>query len=116
MYSRVARHVLLPLHDRVIKRRNTWKYRQFIESSQWWSRDELLAFQWQEASNLLRHAGTQVPYWQGAFQKLGLSADDIRTYDDFRKLPIIEKGDIRAHKQQMIARDHLGKTWTKATG
>ena len=57
-----------------------------------------------------------MPYWQEVFDKLNIGKEGITNYKDFQKLPIIEKYDIRANKSKMIARNYIGKTWTKSTG
>src|SRR5687767_9306559 len=91
MYSRLARTILLPFHERILKRRNTWKYRQFLEESQWWSRDQLLSFQWEETKKLLDHAYRQVPYWRDTFRALNITPSDIGDHVDFLALPPITR-------------------------
>jgi hypothetical protein len=44
MYRFVARHVLAPLLD-VYRGTHTMKYLRELEKTQWWPRDEILAFQ-----------------------------------------------------------------------
>jgi len=116
MYPTFFKHILNPLFEKVIKRRKMLDYRDFLEQSQWWTRDKLLDFQWQELKKLLAHADTQVPYWKNIFAELKMTPENIRSYEDFLKLPIITKDDIRANHPQMIAKNFLGKTWRKATG
>ena len=108
--------MLLKFYDTIIKKRRIYEYRQFLEDSQYWPKEKLLEFQWQELKKLLRHSYEQAPYWQEIFKNLGITSEDIKSYSDFQKLPIIKKEDIRANKQEMIARNYLGKTWAKATG
>lgn len=115
LYTALRRHVILPLHEQGFKGRQIHRHRRFLEQSQWWSREDLLRFQWQELTRLLAHAGDQVPYWSDQFRRAGLAPADIRSYDDFIKLPITEKAHIRQHLDSMIARDYRGKTLTKAT-
>ena len=62
---------------------------------QWWTAKKLHEFQWGELHKLLDHAYTQVPFWKGVFDKLGLRLSDIKTYEDVRKLPIIDKDMIQ---------------------
>jgi phenylacetate-CoA ligase len=103
-------------YEKNIKRRKILNYRRLLESSQWWTKEKLLEFQWQELKKLLKHAEEQVPYWQKVFKDLGITSEDIKSYSDFRRLPIVTKEDIRNNKNLMIARNYLGKTWTKSTG
>jgi phenylacetate-CoA ligase len=115
MLNEVLRHVVFPFHERVVRRRKIWRHRRFLEASQWWSRDQLLAFQWQELQKLLHHADAQSPYWREAFRRAGTTPGKIRSYQDFRALPPLTKTDIRRHRADMVARDHIGRTWVKST-
>jgi len=116
MYTQIFQKILLPFHEKVIKRRKILDYRKFLEESQWWSKEKLLDYQWKELEKLLKHAYEQTPYWTETFKRRGLTNVDIKSYFDFQKLPITTKDDIRANKSQMIAKNYIGKTWTKATG
>lgn len=113
--DRVLRHVVFPFHERVLRRRHIGQHRRFMETSQWWPRQQLLDYQWQELRRLLEHAYTQSPYWRRRFDEVGKTPASIRTYDDFQSLPTLTKGDIRAARADMAARDHLGRTWSKTT-
>ena len=103
-------------HEKVLKHRKMLDYRAFLEKSQWWPSDDLRRYQKDALDRLLSHAFQNVPYWQETFKQRGLTPSDIKILDDLRKLPIIDKADIRAHKDRMIADNWRGKTWTKATG
>ena len=117
MYSKLYKNILSPLYEKGIKKRRMLDYKNFLEDSQWWPmKEKLLEFQRHELQKLLRHSYEQVPYWQEAFKKLGITSGDIKSYSDFQKLPIITKENIRNNKKRMIAENYLGKTWTKGTG
>jgi phenylacetate-CoA ligase len=116
MYSKIYKNIFEPFYEKGVKKRKMLNYRHFLKDSQWWPKERLLEFQWQELQKLLRHSYEQVPYWQDIFKKLGITSKDIRDYSDFQKFPITSKEDIKSNKTQMIARNYLGKTWTKSTG
>lgn len=116
MYSKIFQHILNPFFEKIIKRRKMLDYRNFLEKSQWWPREKLLDFQWQELKKLLDHAYHHVPYWREKFQKLGLTPTDVRNYTDFQRLPVTTKNDIRTHKDKMMATDYRGGVWSKYTG
>ncbi len=116
MYPFLYKNIFSPFHEKIIKRRKMLDYRKFLEESQWWPREKLLDFQWQELKKLLKHAYHEVPYWQKKFKELGLTPDDIKSYQDFQRLPVTTKSDIRAHKEEMVAVNFKGKVWSKYTG
>ncbi len=115
MYTQLFKYVFNPFFEKVIKRRKMLDYRAFLEESQWWPCEKLLEFQWNELKKLLKHCYEQVPYWQEKFKQLGMTPEDIQTYEDFRRLPVTTKQDIRANKDKMIAENYRGKLWTKLT-
>jgi phenylacetate-CoA ligase len=45
---------------------------------------------------LLRHAEATVPFYRERFREAGISARDVRNWDDFALLPILTKSDIRS--------------------
>ena len=115
LYALLYQRLLSPLHEGM-KGRTTMARRRFLEQSQWWPRERLLAFQRGERTALLRHAAEQVPYWQERFAALRMRPQDLTDDEAFCRLPILTKEDIRAHRPQMLARSFSGKTWAKATG
>jgi len=50
----------------------------FLQQSQWWSPEELAAYQAQALSRLLDHAYENVPYYRRVFRERGLVPGDIR--------------------------------------
>lgn len=115
MYEKIFK-LFNTFFETTIKHRNMIEYRSFLEQSQWWTPEQLRQHQWESVQRLLNHAFANVPYWQDTFKRLRLSVSDFKTLDDIRKLPIIDKTDIRSNKNQMIAINWYGKTWTKSTG
>ncbi len=115
-YFYFYKNIFMPFYEKAVKRRKILDYRRLLEKSQWWPREKLLDFQWQELKKLLSHAYTHTPYWNKIFTKLNLTPDDIHSIEDFQKLPLITKDDIRHHKKDMMAKNYKGKTWTKSTG
>lgn len=77
------------------------KIRRFVESSQWWSPDQILAFQWQEVKKLLAYAFGNVPYYQKKYHEYGIELGDIRTRDDFARLPPLTRDEINNHLEEM---------------
>ena len=116
MYYKIFSRVLNPFFEKIIKKRKMLDHLNFLNKSQWWTAEKLKNYQWDELQKLLKHAFNEVPYWKDRFNEIGMNFEDIRTYEDFQKLPIITKEDIRANKDRMIADNWRGKTWTKATG
>jgi phenylacetate-CoA ligase len=61
--------------------------------------------QWEQVDILLRHAFATVPFWKARFEQAGLTPDDIRSFDDFKRLPLTTKTDLRANGPQLRSTD-----------
>lgn len=65
----------------------------------WWrrpylSREELAAYQSAKLRRIVRHAAAQVPYYRNLFTEAGLTAEDVASLDDLKKIPISSKADF----------------------
>jgi len=76
-----------------------------IEGAPFRSRDEIRENQFRALSTLLAHSETHVPYYRALFGSLGIRSHDIRTWDDFFKLPILTKDIIREKQRELIRED-----------
>lgn len=78
----------------------------FLQESQWWSREKLEEYQMQQLSKLLHHAYENVPYYRRIFDERGLKPKDIQDFDDFKKLPYLTKEIIRENLSDLVARNY----------
>ncbi len=81
------------------------RYREQFEASQWWTREDLDAWQLEQLRRLLRHAYENVPAYRELYRKSGVNPDDVRTLRDVEKLPIVSKADIRHDPFSFMARN-----------
>ena len=100
------RGVLLPLLFR-IKGLKVRQYLSFLQKSQYWPKERLEELQLRKLKRLVKHASETVPYYRDAFMRLGITADDIRTLDDLKRLPILTKEDIVARPPSAFLSMHL---------
>jgi phenylacetate-CoA ligase len=114
-YSTLLERLLLPSYNLLTGRKYA-VHRAFLEQSQWWSRDQLVEFQWQELTKLLRHAWTTVPYYQRKYAAAGLRFEDIRTHDDLRHIPVLTREEINQHRDELRSPAFQGKVYLHATG
>jgi phenylacetate-CoA ligase len=114
-YSRLLESVLLPAYDRARGRRYVER-RRFLERSQWWSADRLRAFQWIELKKLLTHAFASVPYLQHKYRSAGIAIRDLRSWDDFRRLPPLTRAEVNAHGPDLCSTAYEGRLLPHATG
>lgn len=68
------------------------------------SRDELQAFQWRKLTVQLAYNYANSLFYRRRFDRIGCRPEDIRTWDDFRKLPIMNKHDHRQAQEESVER------------
>lgn len=82
-----------------------WDTYNFLQESQWWSREKLKEYQMQQLSKLLKHAYENVPYYRGIFDERGLKPEDIQDFADLKKLPYLTKDIIRNNFRELMAKN-----------
>src|ERR1035437_4981393 len=115
IYSHVYQNLLMPLHG-IVRNRHYVRHRALLERTQWWSRDQLLEFQWQELLRLLEHTFRSVPYYQEKYRKAGIVLSDIRTREDFARLPILTRAEVNENRARLCSTEFRGKLLPHATG
>lgn len=76
-----------------------------IEKAPFRSPEEVREKQFRDLCALLAHAETLVPYYRNLFRGLGIRSQDIRTWDDFIRLPILTKDIIRENQRDLVRED-----------
>ncbi|MDZ4168688.1 MAG: hypothetical protein U1E26_03410 [Coriobacteriia bacterium] len=71
--------------------------------------EQLNALQMERLQSLLAHCYEYVPYYRRLFDELGAHPDDIRSLDDYARLPVLEKETLRANLASFIATNQYGK-------
>jgi phenylacetate-CoA ligase len=115
IYSAAYSNLILPAGD-LLRRRSYARYRSLLSKSQWWSADELRAFQWKELRKLLERAFRSVPYYQRKFSEVGAELEDIRTWEDFARLPTLTRQDVNAFRAELCSTTFRGPLLPHATG
>ncbi len=116
MWSAIYRYGLLPFHERIIKRRKTFRYWSELERSQWLSRADLERRQFDSLKRLLEHVAHHCTYYREEWQRMGLRPDRIHGLDDFSRWPLITRDTIRTHRTEMRSAQPGVRMLTKATG
>ncbi|MDZ7720044.1 MAG: hypothetical protein U5K72_14615 [Balneolaceae bacterium] len=98
-YNSINRNLIAPASD-LLFRRSIFQKLKFLEESQWWDRDQLLAYQNERLRKIIRYAYGEIPFYRTLYDRHGIKPDDIETVDDLTKLPVIQKKDIRTIASQ----------------
>jgi phenylacetate-CoA ligase len=83
-----------------------WETYNFLQESQWWSREKLEEYQMQQITKLLNHAYENVPYYRKVFDERGLKPGGIQNFDELKKLPYLTKEIIQKNLPDLIAQNY----------
>ena len=67
---------------------------EFLQKNQHGSREEIERYQWQRIQALVIYAYEHVPYYHQTFDRAGIHPQDIKTRDDYRRIPVLYKEDV----------------------
>jgi len=67
---------------------------RFLKRTPFWSRDEMQAWQLRRIRELVRHAFEHIPFYTDLYRGAGFAPDDLKTWDDFRRLPCVTKDQV----------------------
>ncbi len=96
---RRLRHTLFPLPYKYGKRFQ--QVFSFLQSHQHTSRDEIQDYQWNRIKALLDYAHAHVPFYQKRFSEIGLHPNDVKTRDDYRRIPYLTRADVTEYLEQL---------------
>jgi phenylacetate-coenzyme A ligase PaaK-like adenylate-forming protein len=115
IYSRLLESVLLPTYDRARGRRYIER-RNFLEHSQWWSAERIRELQWAELKKLLTHVFASVPFLRDKYRAAGIALEDLKGWNDFRRLPPLTRAEVNAHGSDLCSTAYKGRLLPHATG
>lgn len=81
----------------------------FIQQSQWWTKEQHEEYQMRELQKLLKHAYDNVPYYKKIFDERGLKPKDIQNLNDLKQLPYLTKEIVRNNLKDLIAQNYHEK-------
>jgi len=113
--SSLARHLIYPLHERLMQR-PTFAYLAELEGSQWLSRAGMKQLQEKKLAELLKSADAHCPWHRARMTLAGIDPAGCVTLEDLRRLPTMDKQDAVAHGEQMVWHGVPGGAFKYNTG
>jgi len=110
----IVRHLLLPLHERLIGRDTLHRYSQ-LSQSQWWTVDQLRDLQMRRFRELLAHVQSHSPYFRERLAAAGIDPSKAG-WSDLQRLPTLTKDDLTAHYTDIVDRLSAGRLISMSTG
>lgn len=78
--------------------------RELLEQSQWYSSEQLTAYQDEQLRHVVKHAYETVPYYRRVFDARRLKPEDFKSQQDLVKLPILTRKDIQSNFEDLRSR------------
>jgi len=111
----LARRLIYPLHERLLKR-PTFPYLAELEHSQWLSRQGMEQLQEKKLAELLKPAWQHCPWHRERMSAAGIDPEGRVSLADLRRLPTMDKQDAVSHGEQMVWRGVPGGIFQYNTG
>jgi phenylacetate-CoA ligase len=74
------------------------------------SLENIEAAQWTKIGAMVSHAADHVPYYQNLFREHGIRPENVRSREDFARLPILTKATLQQSCNELIAENREKKT------
>lgn len=71
----------------------------------YWSRDQLLDYQYRRLKEIVKYAYDNVPFYHEKFRRIDLRPEDIRSIKDLNKLPIIRRSELQENVDKIISKE-----------
>lgn len=102
MLTWLSKHVFFPLWE-VKDGAHRAEYLHELSASQWLDPETLRQNQWVHVREMVRYASNHCPYYQERLAGTGFDGT-LGDWEDFRRLPILTKKDIRAYGNDLLSR------------
>ena len=101
-YAPIARNIIAPLW--AYKERNPYlQHLKYLEKSQYFPIERIRENQWFRLKKILQHAFDNTSFYKNKFKSLGLTPDDVKTWEDYKHIPFLTKDEIRKNRSEMVA-------------
>jgi len=79
-------------------------YQSHLRKDQWKDAHQLKEIQSKKLKAIVKHAYDYIPYYHRLFSAAKTKPDDIRNFEDMRKIPMLSKQDIQKNFLDMVAK------------
>ena len=96
-------NIIFSLNEK-IQGRSTLEYFEHLKKTQWYSGKELKELQFEKLKALLIYAHKNTEYYRETFDRVNFSPYAMNSFEDFQKVPILTKEDIRNRLDKFICK------------
>ncbi|HSO39617.1 MAG TPA: hypothetical protein VLT33_44125, partial [Labilithrix sp.] len=113
MYELACKHLYYPLLDRTKRAPYREAFAEALRNERL-SAAELAALQLQKLRAILAHA-EGIPLYAERFKSAGVRAEDVKSLDDLRRLPILTKADVLDAGERLVSPTYEGRIFEGRT-
>lgn len=74
-----------------------------LEEAERLSPDALAELSWRRRVAMVEHCAAKVPFYRERFREIGFEPGDLRGEEEFARLPILEKHEVRGNLERLVA-------------
>lgn len=82
-----------------------------LEESQWLSNKEIKELQFKKLQKILNHAYEKIPYYNSLFKECDIHPSDIKSWDDFLRVPVLTKKELRTNLKTLCLPKKPGRIY-----
>ena len=103
-YPTILRNWIYPLAQK-LRNRNYTKMMKDAQRIQYLEREQLRTIQFTKLKALLHHSYKTVPFYRDRYKQVGIEPNDIRSLEDIKLLPILQKDEIRNEHKRFLSEE-----------
>ena len=102
LYKPICKNIIVPLWAKW-ERSPYLKHVNYLMESQYYSIEKIREIQLQKVKQIIGHAYSNCEYYNRTYKKAGIHPSDIKTFEDFLSVPILDKDTVKNSVQALIA-------------
>ncbi len=101
--EKMLRLVYFSVPDRIKRGTKFNQMYMLLNESQYWDVNKHEEYQMSQLKKLINHAYDTVPYYNRLFNNIGIKPNDIKDFNDLKKIPYLTKEIIQNNKDELIS-------------
>lgn len=99
----------------LIKKQTSLRYLKEFESTKYFSKEELRAYQLIKVKKLLTHAETYSPFYKERLKKVGIEPSNLADLSELTKIPALTRSNLQNHWKDIVSTNHNIEKLTKGS-
>lgn len=102
MQDLMLKKIFIPLYYYIYKKRGGMECYEKLSRRNLFSRDDLYFIQWKKLKKLINYCYLKIPYYQKLFNSMDIHPKDIKTLQDYKRIPEFNKISIIDNKNDFL--------------